>query len=46
MTIVEKIQKQLDVGNYTTEVFVDLKKVFDKVNQNILLEKLNYYSIR
>ena len=29
MTIVERIKKQLDAGNYTTEVFVDLKKAFD-----------------
>ena len=39
MTIVERIQKQLDAGNYTAGVFVDLKKVFDTVDHNILLEK-------
>ena len=46
MTIVERIQKQLHAGNYTAGVFVDLKKVFDTVDHNILLEKLDYYSIR
>ena len=46
MTIVQKIQKQLDVGNYTAGVFIDLKKALDTVDHNILLEKLDYYSIR
>ena len=46
MTIVERIQKQLDAGNYTAGVFVDLKKAFDTVDHNILLEKLDYYGIR
>ena len=46
MTIVERIQKQLDAGNYTAGVFVDLKKAFDTVDHNLLLEKLDYYGIR
>ena len=46
MTTVERIQKQLDAGNYTAGVFVDLKKAFDTVDHNILLEKLDYYGIR
>ena len=45
MTIVESIQKLLDAGNYTAVVFVDLKKAFDTVDHNILLEKLDYYGI-
>ena len=46
MTIAESIQKQLDAGNYTAGIFVDLKKAFDTVDHNILLEKLDYYGIR
>ena len=46
MTIVERIQKQLDAGNYIAGVFVDLKKAFDTVDHNILLEKIDYYGIR
>ena len=46
MTIAERIQKQLDAGNHTAGVFVDLKKAFDTVDHNILLEKFDYYSIR
>ena len=46
MAIVESIQKQLDAGNYTAGVFADLKKTFDTVDQNILLEKLYYFDRR
>ena len=31
MTIVERVQKQRDAGNYTAAVLVDLKKAFDTV---------------
>ena len=42
MGIVENIQTQLDDGKYSARVFVDLKKVFDTVDHNILLKKLDY----
>ena len=42
MTIAERIQKDLDAGNFTTRVFMDLKKTFDTVDHKILLEKLDY----
>ena len=45
MAIVERIQKQLDTGNHTAGIFVDLKKAFDTVDHNILLEKLDLYLI-
>ena len=37
MTIVERIQKQLDAGNYTAGVFVDLKKAFDRLDHKSLI---------
>ena len=46
MTIAERIKKQYDAVNYTAGVFVSLKKTFDTVDHNILLEKLDYYGIR
>ena len=46
MSIIENIQTQLDEGKYCAVVFVDLKKAFDTVDHNILLRKLDYYSIR
>ena len=46
MIIVERIQKQLDAGNYIVGVFTDLKKAFNTVDHNILLEKLDYYGRR
>ena len=46
MAIVESIQKQLVARNYTVESFVALKKAFDTVDWNILLEKHNNYGIK
>ena len=46
VTIAEIIQKQFDAGNYTAGVFVGLEKIFDSVDDNILIEKLDYFGIR
>ena len=46
MSIVENIQTQLDDDKYSAGVFVDLKKAFDNVDHNILLEKLDYSDVR
>ena len=46
MSITENIQTQLDKGKYCARVFADLKKVFDTIDHNILLRKLDYYGIR
>ena len=36
----------IDKGRYTAAVFIDLKKAFDTVDHEILLNKLNYYGVR
>ena len=36
----------INKGEYTIAAFIDLKKAFDTVNHNILLEKLNYAGIK
>ena len=46
LSIVENIQTQLDDDKYSAGVFVDLKKAFDNVDHNVLLEKLNYSGVR
>lgn len=44
--MVDKIQKAIDSGNYSRGIFIDLCKAFDAVDHLILLDKLEYYSIR
>ena len=46
MSIAENIQTQLDDGKYSAGVFVDLKKAFDTIDHNMLLKKLDCYSVR
>ena len=40
------IRNALDNGNFACGVFIDLQKAFDTVSHDILLSKLNHYSIR
>ena len=45
MSIVEKIQTQLNNGEFATGVFVDLRKAFDTVDHGILIHKLEHYGV-
>ena len=46
MSIIENVQTQLDDNKYVAGVFVDLKKAFDTVDHDILIEKRDYYGVR
>ena len=46
LTLLESIQKALDDRQYACWIFIDLEKAFDTVSHDILLEKVNHYSIR
>ena len=46
INITDNIRKALYNGNIGCGVSVDLQKVFDTVDYQILLEKLNHYAIR
>ena len=46
ISITKKIQKVIDDGKFTSEVFLDFKKVFDTVNHQILISKLEHYGVR
>ena len=44
--LTKSIKEALDQGKYGCGIFVDLQKVFDTVDHNILLGKLKHYGIR
>ena len=44
--LTDKGREQLEGGNFTCGIFVDLLKAFDTVDHDILIQKLNYYSIK
>ena len=46
LTLLESIQKALDDGQFACGIFIDLEKAFDTLSHDIILEKLNHYSIR
>ena len=46
ISLKENIRKNLDEGKVKCGIFVDLRKVFDTVDHNILLTKLERYRIR
>ena len=46
ISITESIKSFLDSGDFVAGIFIDLEKVFDTVNHQILCDKLNYYGFR
>ena len=44
--ITEKIKETIDNKKFGCGIFIDLRKAFDTVNHNILLNKLEHYGIR
>ena len=44
--ITKKIRNALDNKYYACDVFIDLEKAFDTLNQKILLDKLKYDGVR
>ena len=42
LELVEKITKSIDDGKYTIGICIDIKKAFDTIDHNILLQKLHF----
>ena len=46
LDLVEEITSSIDAKKISIGVFIDLKKAFDTVNHDLLIDKLEYYGIR
>ena len=46
ISMAELIKDKLERGNFVAGIFIDLKKAFDTVNHEILINKLAYYGFR
>ena len=46
LDLVEEITSSIDAEKISIGVFIDLKKAFDTVNHDLLIDKLEYYGIR
>ena len=46
LDIVNRIQSNMEAGLFSCDVFIDLKKAFDKVDHTVLLCKSSKYGIR
>ena len=46
LKLVNDITEELDNGNCSIEIFIDLSKSFDTVDHKLLLRKMEHYGIR
>ena len=46
ISMVQKIQEQIQGNKFAIGVFIDLQKAFDTINHDILMSKLNTYGIK
>ena len=46
ITLVDKVSKSLDKGKIVGGVYLDIRKAFDSISHQILLDKLNKIGIR
>ena len=46
VTLIENISDALDNNDFSIAIFLDLRKAFDTINHDILLDKMFFYGVR
>jgi hypothetical protein len=46
LNLTDRITNELDCGNHSLGIFIDLSKAFDTLDHSILLSKLQHYGVR
>ena len=46
MKLIDDISKEVNNKIYSVDIFIDLSKAFDTIDQSLLIKKLQHYGVR